>query len=58
MLKLNLRNLTEWEEYIVNYLLDEYIDLTGPDLSGIKLTFQNVPSMNYPITCPRRRNLG
>lgn len=58
MLKLNLRNFTEWEKYIVNYLLNEYIDLTGKDLNGIKLTIQNVPSMNCPITCPRRRNLG
>lgn len=58
MLKLNLRNLSKWEEYIVNYLIDDYIDLAGKDLSGIELTIHNVQSMNCPITCPRRLNLG
>ncbi len=58
MWKLNLVGLTEREKVIVNYLLDDYIDLMKADLSNIELTIQNIPLRPYPQTCPKRLNAG
>lgn len=58
MFKVNLRGLTKQEEYIAQYLLDDFIDLMGKDLSRIELTIQNIPTRPFPITSPKRLNPG
>lgn len=58
MFKVNLRGFTKWEEYIAQYLLDDFIELMGKDLSGVELTIQNIPSRPFPITCPKTLNPG
>lgn len=58
MFKVNLRGLTKREEYIAQYLLDDFIDLMGKDLSDVELTIQNIPANSYPMTAPKRLNPG
>lgn len=58
MLKLNLHCLTKEEIDIAIYLLNDYRELTKKDLSCIELSIHNIPSRQYPLTCPQRINPG
>lgn len=58
MMKVNIIGLTQNEKAIIKFLLDDYIALMQKDLSGIELTIYNDQTKHFPMTCPKRMNVG
>lgn len=58
MMNVNVVGRTENEKLIIQWLFDEYVSIMKKDLGDTELTICNEPLRPYPLTAPKRLNVG